>query len=460
MSLRPLALVLSSLALSCAGPTGPAGPSGPAGPEGPKGDPGDDFMAMRSISSVTPTKLAAGVTADVVITGYATSWTNTAQVSFGQGVTVNSVKVGSATGLVANVTVAANAMTGTRDITVTQGNVMSTFPGIFTLVPYFEIRSVGTPMRGGIARFEVRSNDPEFAFPGDPMHVTATVTPAPMMGRVVATVTTPTPRLLAVDVAANLTATLTNYTVTLTFGGREIVLPPFDLADKVELPLTDTAPITMLTLEPNEKKLIKYTGAMTPVPATLHVSIGTAATNVRLVLLDSNGEPVDTSGSSGLPAPGNDLVVTAESTGTNLLIEETAGRRTENITVTVITNSVGEAEPNDDSASAQPLTFGAFGPDMGVRVAANASSFSDSDWYKVTIAAGDVGKRIHVRVFALAYIWFDTQILGPTGGTFATSDINNKTTDYYSAPITEAGEYSLGFAPDTSGDYHLTISIQ
>lgn len=422
------------------------------------GDPGDDFMATPSISAVTPSKLAAGVTTDVSIAGFATSWTSSAQVSFGQGVTVNTVRVGSATGLVANVTVAENAMPGTRDVTVTQGNAMSRFTGVFTVAPYFEVRTIGTATRGGGMRFEVRSNDPEFAF-GAATGVSVAVDPAPMAGRITTAVTT-TPRLLAVDVAANLTATLARYTLTLSFSGRQLALPGFDLGDKVELPLTDAAPLTAITLEPNEKKLIKYTGAAVPVDATLHISMGAGATNARLVLLDVNGEPVDTSGSGGLPAPGNDLVVMADAMGTYLLLEETAGTRTTNVTVTAVATSTAEVEPNDDSGSAQPLTLEAMGPDQGVRVIADSASSSDLDWYKLTVAAGDVGKRIHLRTYALAYIWFDTQILGPTAMTFATSDIDNKTTDYYSPPITAAGEYTIGLDPDTSGGYHFTLSLQ
>lgn len=456
---RALAAVSSCvLVLSCGG--GAAGPAGPEGPAGPKGDPGDGFTAAGSISAVTPSKLAVGVTADVAIAGFATSWTNAAQVSFGQGITVSAVRVGSATGLVATITVAPGAMPGTRDVTVTQGGMTSTFTGVFALVPYFEIKTIGMATRGGGMRFEVRSNDPEFAFPSDPADVDARLDPAPTDGRLDATVSVPTPRLLAVDVTATLVATLARYTVTLSFAGREVVLPPFDLGEKIELPLTDEAPITALTLEPNEKKLIKYTGAAVPVEVALHISMGTAATNVQLVLLDSNGEPVDISGSSGLPAPGNDLVLTADTAGTYLLLQETAGMRTTNLTVTAVTASVAEAEPNDDSTTAQPLTFTAFGAEQGVRVTATSDSSSDLDWYKITVAAGDVGKRIHLRTFSLAYIWFDTQILGPTGTEFESSDINNKTTDYYSQPITAAGDYTIGLDPDTSGGYHFTLSLQ
>jgi hypothetical protein len=339
---------------------------------------------------------------------------------------------------------------------------MSRFTGVFTVAPYFEVRTVGMAMRGGGLRFEVRSNDPDFAF-GAATGVSVAVDPVPMDGRITTSVAT-TPRLLTVDVAASLTATLARYTLTLSFAGRQLALPGFDLADKVELPLTDVAPLTAITLEPREKKLIRYTGAATPVEATLHISAGLAATNVRLVLLDVNGEPVATSGSSGLPEPGNDLVLTADVNGTYLLLEETAGTRTTNITVTAVNTSTGEVEPNDDAMSAQLLTLEPMGPDRGVRVAASSTGSSDLDWYKLTITAADVGKRIHVRIFALAYVWYDTELLSPSGSMFATSDTGSsndtKSTDYYSPPITAEGEYTIGLDPDTSGDYHFTLSLQ
>lgn len=458
MSLRALAALLSlCFAVSCAGPKGPDGAAGPSGPEGPKGDPGDDFMAMPSVSSVSPTRLAVGLSSDVTITGFATKWMSSVQVSFGQGVTVNSVKLGSQTGLVANITVAANAMPGPRDVTVTQGTEVSTFTAVFRIVPLFEVMPIGTASRGGYWFYDVRSNDPEFSFPSS---TSVSVSPTPAMGVMQASLTSLTPRRAVVRVHSDFVAPLQRYEVTLDYG-QSLSLPGFDLAEKVELMLGEGAPLTGITLLPYEAKLVKLTAGATPKETVLHVSQGAGAKNVQLILLDDTGNPRSTSGSTGAPAPGNDMVLMPSATGTWLLLSETAGTGAMNVSLHPLVDVVGttEVEPNNVSTEAMALTLAAFGSDRGARITGGAT-YNEPDWYKVTLSDGDIGKRIHLRIYTLDYIWFDTRTLKPDGTSIGTSNISSITTDVYSAPITAAGEYTIELIGDDDGAYDFVVSVQ
>ena len=462
--IRSALVALSALALTlaaCVGQRGADGMTGPEGPPGPKGDTGPGFMTPPSVSAVTPSKLAVTLSTDVTVSGFATNWGAGVQVSFGQGITVNSVKVGSKTGLVANVTVAADAMPGARDVTVTQGTEVSTFTGVFTVVPLFEVTPVGAASRGGYWYFEVRANDPEFGFPSQSDDVTLSVSPSPAMGEMTAELSVLKPRALVVRVHSDFQAPLVEYSVTLAFDGQQLRLPAFELADKQELMLSDTTPLVGMTMRPFESKLIKYTPAATPEPVVLHVS-GGLASRWQLILLDANGKPRDTNGSLGAPAPGNDLVITGDLNGTYLMLSEVEGKPSSQFTLTAVTgfNPVTEQEPNDAREMAQALALVLLAGAVGIRIAGNVAVADESDFYSFMAQAGDVGKRIHVRSYTTDYIWFDTEILAADGSTLASDSVNSITTDFYSPPLPAAGEYFIHFIGDYDGNHDIVISLQ
>jgi hypothetical protein len=98
------------------------------------------LAGVPSLVSATPGSAQAGATTNVVVTGAFTSFQQgSSTVSFGSGVTVNSVTVANATQLSANISVDPNASTGARDITVTTGTQTETLSSGFTVLP-------GTPV--------------------------------------------------------------------------------------------------------------------------------------------------------------------------------------------------------------------------------------------------------------------------------------------------------------------------
>jgi hypothetical protein len=69
------------------------------------------------VTSVNPSSGNQGQTLDVIITG--TNFTGATVVSFGENITVNSFTVNNNTQITANITIAADAVLGTRDVSVT-----------------------------------------------------------------------------------------------------------------------------------------------------------------------------------------------------------------------------------------------------------------------------------------------------------------------------------------------------
>ena len=455
---RPTLTVLVLLfAASCGKPVkGDEGPRGEAGPAGPQGDKGDGFTAPPSVSTVTPSRVAASLTVDVAISGFATSWSQSAVVNFGAGVTVNSVKVGSRTGLIANITVAADAMPGTREVRVMQGNELTTFTGVFTIVPLLEVKAIGAASQGGYWFFEVKSNDPDFSFPAVRDDVRVTVTPVATAGEVTGDLSLLKPRNLVVRLHASLAATRQMYTTTLDYDGKTLTLPAFELGEAMPLLLSEQTPVSGM-LMPFESRLVKY---VSPATSVLHVS-GPQGARWQLTLLDADGDPRSTTGSMGAPAPGNDLVIPGDTVGTYVLLTEVEGR-TSPFTLTALDgiNPLFESEPNETAAEAQLLTLGMLGPDPGVRVTGNSSSYYEDDWFKVSVAEADLGKRLHVRSYNLEYIYFNVEVTSPDGDVIADSDVSNITVDLYSPVLTKAGDYLIYFSGDDTGDHDLIIGLQ
>lgn len=158
-----LVALLSLLGCNNAGPTGPAGPQGPVGPAGPQGPAGEDFVAMPSIASVTPRTLAVGLSAEVQVSGFGTSWTQDAVVSFGADVVVSQVRVTSPTSLVASITVPKGATVGPRTVAVQQAAQQVTYPA-FEVTSYADLVIEGFGKQGGLLKARVTVNDPNFVF--------------------------------------------------------------------------------------------------------------------------------------------------------------------------------------------------------------------------------------------------------------------------------------------------------
>ncbi|MEW6433363.1 MAG: hypothetical protein AB1730_17810 [Myxococcota bacterium] len=120
-------------------------------------------MATPSIAAVTPRKLAVGLTAEVQVSGFATSWTQDVVVSFGADVVVKAVRVTGPTSLVATISVPRDALVGPRTVSVQQGTTQVTYPA-FEVGNYADLTIEGFGKQGGLLKARVTVNDPNFVF--------------------------------------------------------------------------------------------------------------------------------------------------------------------------------------------------------------------------------------------------------------------------------------------------------
>lgn len=102
-----------------------------------------------TVTSVTPNTGTRGQTLSPVITG--TNFTGASAVSFGAGITVNSYTVNSATQITADITIAADATPGARDVSVTTPGGTGTLNNGFTVIQ--QTQSVTTATGTGTAIF-------------------------------------------------------------------------------------------------------------------------------------------------------------------------------------------------------------------------------------------------------------------------------------------------------------------
>jgi hypothetical protein len=116
---------------------------------------GDDD-AGSSISGVIPGDVFAGRSANVLISGDDTSWSEDAAVAFGDGITVDDVVVASPTALWVSITVDPDAEIGPRTVTVDSLD----FADAFSVVSALQVASIAGPLaQGSIASVTVQSLD-------------------------------------------------------------------------------------------------------------------------------------------------------------------------------------------------------------------------------------------------------------------------------------------------------------
>jgi hypothetical protein len=108
---------------------------------------------------VNPPDVFVGRTLTVELSGFATHWTSTSTVDFGADVTVNSITVGSATALLANITAAPTATPGPRNVTVTDGTGSVTLSDLFSVQSPAMITLNGTIAQGGVADLTFANQD-------------------------------------------------------------------------------------------------------------------------------------------------------------------------------------------------------------------------------------------------------------------------------------------------------------
>jgi Quinohemoprotein amine dehydrogenase, alpha subunit domain III len=145
---------------ACSGSAGPAGAKGPAGKTGAQGLPGSQGgPSHASVSAIIPDVAYLARSSDVTISGYATTWSLTTRVDLGAGITVTGVHPASPTSLIVGITIDATAATGLRDVTVSDGDAVSTYSAGFDVEPPMTLTWLGETSVASLAYLDVQVTD-------------------------------------------------------------------------------------------------------------------------------------------------------------------------------------------------------------------------------------------------------------------------------------------------------------
>lgn len=457
--------------------------TGEAGTPGPKGDPGDDGepgagTSEPSLSAAVPTSAFLARTLDVTLSGARTAWSDQVKVSFGEKITVDKLTVASPTALVARITVAPDAATGTRDITVSDGTTELVYKGAFEVEAPLKLTVTGAPAQGSI--FFVHARDLDFETPFDttqagsifsPTYPNVALVSAPGNDATLASVSE-----YAVDyrVFVDVDAAAIPVTASILSGpkGDVIEFPypaAYTVAPRAAIPLA-TGKVTKISLNnPGESALLSYA----PSDAALKIIDVVSSTN------DVNATPLGyflpTSGKFTdrfAVAPAATFASSAASRVYAIYADYYAyGGYDLDVTVAETSAQGGvEVEPNDSKNLA--ISNGAVIAPW-VTQAATLADGSDEDWYALTLDAADVGKMIRAQTSSADPLTdtvvdiFELQgnALVPVGPKGAPSHDNGYLDELTSVPTTAAGTYLVKVSASSYFDpshvaYDVIIRLQ
>jgi len=443
-----------ALVAGCSGSDGSNGKDGENGTPGENGAPGENgsFDGTASVSGVFPGSAFLGGSVEVTLSGFATAWDDTTTLSFGDGVTVSNLRVASPTALIATIDVASSATMGLRDVSVSTGETALTYAQGFKIGSPIAVEAQGDVAQGSIFLATIRNLNPAVPFDatstGDglfsPIEFTNVSVSAPAGVVVQVNNVTPTSVDVAVLVDGDMAVGAVALEVLSGPSGAEVSFPnpmALDLAARTPKALTANADTDFTLAKAFGSEYVTLS-----VPAGLHIvdlsaTSGTGAP--ALAMLGASQSFQDLLGVSptfvGAGDGGTWYGVLWDNSG------ESAVDATVNYAAIAAT-SFAEGASNGDKGSATALTTPA------VVRGASLSGDLDSDWFAVTVAAGDVGKRFSVVTFA-GSPRTDTliTIYDPTDAEFAVSDDDGYHDKLLSDPITAAGTYYVVIAASDFG---------
>jgi hypothetical protein len=180
------------------------------------------IQTQPELLSVNAPSAAQGVTLTETLTGQFTHFaTGTSTVSFGAGVTVNSVTATSSTTLQANITVQPTATLGPRNVSVTTGSEVVSLPNAFSVT----VGPAAIPVGGLNPASGAQGNAYIVAVTGSQTHFASGVTTAAFGGGITVTGISVTDALHAtVNIAIPTSTPVGAYNVTLTTGGESATI--------------------------------------------------------------------------------------------------------------------------------------------------------------------------------------------------------------------------------------------
>ena len=351
-----------------------------------------------SASGVFPAEGFLGRQMRVQISGDATEWSASTKVNFGEGVTVDSVTLSSPTALFANITIAANAPVGLRDVVITGGDNV-TLKDAFEIESPISITFRGNAAQGSVGVLDIVNHDFETPFDttstGDgflsPLVFTGLTAQAGNGVRIqfdsVSQYTASATVLVDIDGVSG--------PLTLTSGpaGNTTPFPlgaDFAIAPRSAVALTAGQAAMAAATKPYESFLYEFTPAMFPALARFQVS-ASGEGNPRLAVMPASGKFADLLGASV------DQRLAAKSGKFYIVLFDFSGEM-DTYTTRVGSNLltiVADTEPGNSTAA------GAIQCNLPCLVEnAQLATRADEDWLKFTSGAMDAGRKLRVRTLA------------------------------------------------------------
>lgn len=437
--------IFAALAVACGGDSEPTGPAG-------------------QIASFIPATTFKGHTEKVVVVGDGTDWRGDVNVDFGAGVVVESVAVKSPTALEVTISTSGETQAGRRQVVVSDATGELTLSG-FEIREATETASLGTVAQGSLSVLSVKGLDTMTPFDttktGDGLFTPIEFTNIAIAGLpagVSLDVADVQPYQLQGSLAIDVDVPAGDYTFDVVSGPPEnqITIP-------VSLTVEPRDPVALAAGAVDEGSVTAafdsqlYEIDVSPGDVA-QVSLATESSDQSLQVLPASGRfsEVMDFGDQAMMGPGTYFVVLWDNAGGSDF-----GYTLSRFGATLPT-AAPEAEPNDDSNSAQVLA-------MPGHVDSATMSSSDADVFSVEVTGADMGKVLHVGTFGADRTDTIIEILrvDPEGGktSFATSGDLGFQDSIATPPLDTPGTYLIVVSPsdfyqDGQGlptDYSLAV---
>lgn len=352
---------------------------------------GGDDAGDATLLAAFPNGGFAGRTLEVVLVGEDTGWTDGASPDFGDGVTVDSVEIVGTGALLATITIAPDAAAGPRTVTVDGNGASAELMDAFMIDTPVAFTAQGSVAQGSLSIITITNKDESAPFDAtrtgdglfEPIAYPNFAVDAPAGFDTIVTDVQPFSAEIILLVDVNAPAGPAAVTV----DSGEMSLGSLEVTARTAQTLTAGTPATGTVSEAYDSVLYELTPAQfSLIDLALSTTSETAAP--AIAVLPASGSFADLIQFSGAAQATGDAML-------YLVVWENSGEAGYDYTLdallTAATQVIEGDTVNDTSGDAQAVAAL-----PGVVTDAALTAVTDEDWFEITIAAGDVGKALHI----------------------------------------------------------------
>lgn len=413
----------------------------------------DEGGGDGALLSAFPNQGFVGRTTSVVLIGEDASFNASSVVDFGEGVTVRSTMAVGSNGLIVEIAADLDAAPGPRPVTVDG----LTLADGFTLESPIEVEVLGTPAQGSYSLIKITNRDYRNPFDvttnEDGDFTNLMVMSSLEGGRAVVNSASALELELLLTVDVNAAAGPLQLDLLSGPSGTPVV-------SRTSVEVTARTPMTAADGTISGNVANGYDSVVYEVPAEQLTAVlatvpDTEAGTAFLQVLGPSGSFTDPRGAAFNSLFGTVNFSNTVAAGEKVYIilwdgTDPAGYSyTFDVDLIAAPATITHAEPNETSAAAQAVEA------PGGVVGGSFTSETDEDWYRVVIAAGDVGKKITAVTGGISQADPVIEIFGPDGTTSLGGPEDGAYFDRLtSEATTQAGAH---YVKITSSDYGPTV---